>query len=81
MSQVNDLLQKGWIQPSSSPYCSYVLLVQKKDGSWHMCIDYKALNKLTIKNRFPIPRIDDILDRLQGWTLSQIRKRTNTLIL
>ncbi|MCO5596258.1 hypothetical protein L7F22_050318 [Adiantum nelumboides] len=66
MSQVNELLEKGMVQPSSSPFCSPVLLVQKKDGSYRMCVDYRALNKSTIKNRFPVPRIEDIFDRLQG---------------
>ena len=66
MKQVQELLEKGLIRHSTSPYCSLVLLVQKKDGTFHMCIDYRSLNKITIKNRFPIPRIDDILDKLQG---------------
>ncbi|MCO5600600.1 hypothetical protein L7F22_054714 [Adiantum nelumboides] len=69
MSQVNELLEKGVIQPSSSLYCSLVLLVHKKDGSWRMCIDYRALNKNTIKNKFPMSRIDDILDWLQGGSM------------
>ena len=64
--QVEDLLNRGLIRPSNSPFCSLVLLVQKKDGTFRMCIDYRALNKITVKNRFPIPRIDDILDHLGG---------------
>src|ERR1700759_1283401 len=64
--QVADLLAKGFIQPSKSPFGAPVLFVKKKDGSQRMCVDYRALNKLTIKNKYPLPRIDELLDRLQG---------------
>ena len=50
MLQINELLEKGMIHPSSSPFCSPILLVQRKDGLYHMCVDYRALNKQTIKN-------------------------------
>jgi hypothetical protein len=65
-TQLKGLLQKGLIEPSSSPYGAPVLFVAKKDGSLRMCIDYRALNKITVKNRYPIPRIDDLLDQLSG---------------
>ncbi|GJT24207.1 putative reverse transcriptase domain-containing protein [Tanacetum coccineum] len=61
-----ELKDKGFIQPSSSPWGGLVLFVKKKDGSFRMCIDYRELNKLTIKNRYPLPRIDDLFDQLQG---------------
>ncbi|MCO5596997.1 hypothetical protein L7F22_051069 [Adiantum nelumboides] len=68
MRQVNELVEKGMVRPSSSPFCSPVLLVQKKDGTYHMCVDYRALNRITIKNRFPVPRVEDLFDKLQGST-------------
>ncbi|GJW39528.1 putative reverse transcriptase domain-containing protein [Tanacetum coccineum] len=64
--QLKELLEKGFIRPSSSPWGAPVLFVKKKDGSFRMCIDYCELNKLTIKNRYPLPRIDDLFDQLQG---------------
>nr|GEW99818.1 putative reverse transcriptase domain-containing protein [Tanacetum cinerariifolium] len=64
--QPRELSKKGFIRPSSSPWGAPVLFVKKKDGSFRMCIDYRELNKLTIKNRYPLPRIDDLFDQLQG---------------
>eukprot|EP00253_Pinus_taeda_P010929 PITA_10929 len=61
-----ELLQKGHIRPISSPYGSLILLVQKKDGTWRFYIDYRALNKITVRNRYLIPWIDDLLDQLKG---------------
>ncbi|KAD2804787.1 hypothetical protein E3N88_38164 [Mikania micrantha] len=65
-NQLQELLDKGFIRPSFSPWGAPVLFVKKKDGSFRMCIDYRELNKLTIKNRYPLPRIDDLFDQLQG---------------
>ncbi|KAF5755487.1 putative nucleotidyltransferase, Ribonuclease H [Helianthus annuus] len=65
-NQLQELLEKGFIRPSTSPWGAPVLFVKKKDGSFRMCIDYQELNKLTIKNRYPLPRIDDLFDQLKG---------------
>ncbi|GJV78875.1 putative reverse transcriptase domain-containing protein [Tanacetum coccineum] len=64
--QLKELQDKGFIQPSSLPWVAPVLFVKKKDGSFRMCIDYRELNKLTIKNRYPLPWIEDLFDQLQG---------------
>ncbi|KAJ4965195.1 hypothetical protein NE237_017044 [Protea cynaroides] len=64
--QLQELLDKGYIQPNISPWGAPVLFVKKKDGSVRLCIDYRELNKLTIKNRYPLPRSDDLFDQLQG---------------
>nr|GEV00196.1 putative reverse transcriptase domain-containing protein [Tanacetum cinerariifolium] len=67
--QLQELSEKGFIRPSSSPWGAPVLFVKKKDGSFRMCIDYSELNKLTVKNRYPLPRINDLFDQLQGSTV------------
>ncbi|GJV34960.1 putative reverse transcriptase domain-containing protein [Tanacetum coccineum] len=64
--QLQELSDKGFIRPSSSPWGAPVLFVKKKDGLFRMCIDYRELNKLTVKNHYPLPRIDDLFDQLQG---------------
>ncbi|GKF48233.1 hypothetical protein Tco_0141484 [Tanacetum coccineum] len=61
-TQLQELSDKGFIRPSSSPWGAPVLFIKKKDGSFQMCIDYHELNKLTVKNRYPLPRIDDLFD-------------------
>nr|GEX54410.1 reverse transcriptase domain-containing protein [Tanacetum cinerariifolium] len=65
-NQLQELADEGFIRPSTSPWGASVLFVKKKDGSFRMCINYRELNKLTVKNRYPLPRIDDLFDQLQG---------------
>ncbi|KAL0546548.1 hypothetical protein IC582_016459 [Cucumis melo] len=67
--QLQELLDKGFIRPSVSPWGAPVLFVKKKDGSMRLCIDYRELNKVTVNNRYPLPRIDDLFDQLQGATV------------
>jgi len=64
--QLEELLEKQFIRPSVSPWGAPVLLVKKKDGSMRLCVDYRQLNKVTIKNRYPLRRIDDLMDQLVG---------------
>src|ERR1043165_2015170 len=65
-SQLEDFLEKKFVRPSVSPWGAPVLLVKKKDGSMRLCVDYIQLNKVTIKNKYPLPRIDDLMDQLVG---------------
>ena len=64
--QLDDLIAKGLIRPSKSSYGAPVLLTKKKDGGWRFCVDYRALNNITIKNKYALPRVDELFDRLQG---------------
>jgi len=64
--QLQELLDKGFIRPSNSPLGALVLFVKKKDGTLRLCIDYRQLNKVTVKNKYPLPRIDDLFDQLKG---------------
>ena len=65
-AQVRELVDKGFIRPSTSPWGAPVLFVRKKDGSLRLCIDYRKLNRLTVKNRYPLPRINNLFDQLRG---------------
>ena len=65
-AQVEYLLQRDLIRPSISPLGAPVLFVKKPNGTFRMCVDYRALNKATIRNQYPIPRVDDLLDQLRG---------------
>ena len=64
--QVHGLLDQGVIRPNSSSCGSLIMMVPKKDGTWKMCVDYQALNKIMVKNRYPLPHIDDLLDQLKN---------------
>ncbi|XP_048140267.1 uncharacterized protein LOC125316296 [Rhodamnia argentea] len=75
--QMEELVDKGFTRPSASPWGAPVLFVRKKDGSMRLCIDYKQLNQVTVKNKYPLPRIDDLFDQLRGATVfSKINLRT-----
>jgi hypothetical protein len=64
--QLTELQEAGYIRPSSSPWGAPVLFVQKKDGLQRMCVDYRSLNDVTIKNKYSLPRIEDLFDQMRG---------------
>ena len=74
---MEEFLNKGFIRPSTSPWGAPVLFIKKKDGSLRLCIDYRQLNRATIRNQYPLPRIDELFDQLQGsWVYSKIDLRS-----
>nr|GEY67386.1 retrotransposon protein, putative, Ty3-gypsy subclass [Tanacetum cinerariifolium] len=80
--QLQELLERGFIRPSVSPWGAPVLFVKKKDGSMRLCVDYRELNKITIRNRYPLPRIDDLFDQLQGaMHFSKIDLRSDKFVI
>ena len=64
--QLREMMDKGYIWPSMSPWGAPILFVKKKDGTLRLCVDYRQLNKVTIKNKYPLPKIDDLFDQLGG---------------
>jgi hypothetical protein len=70
---IKELLEKGFIRPSSSPWGAPVIFVPKKFGTQRLCVDYRALNKVTVKNKYPLPRIDDLFDQLRGVCVCSLR--------
>jgi hypothetical protein len=75
--QIDELLEKGYIRPSTSPWAALVLFVEKKDRTKRMCIDYRSLNEVTIKNKYPLPRIEDLFDQLRGQVTISLLSRTS----
>ena len=65
-TQLQELVDRGFIKPSISPWGVPMLFVKKNDGTWRLCVDYRQLNKVTIRNKYPLPQVDDLIDQLQG---------------
>jgi hypothetical protein len=77
-AQINDFMEWGYIRPNKLPYVLHVLFLNKKDEKLHMCINYRALNKITIKNNYPLPQIDNLFHRLNGASyFSHINLKSN----